>query len=115
RLPAVFCVNWFRTDADGRFLWPGFGENSRVLAWIVDRLEDHADAVPTPVGDVPTEDGLDLTGLATTPAQVAEACAYRPEEWRDELGSIGAWFDLIGDRLPPALAAELTRLRGAVA
>lgn len=114
QLPAVFCVNWFRKGSDGRFLWPGFGDNSRVLAWIVDRLEGRVGAVPTPVGDVPTTDGLDLSGLSVAPDQVAEACTYRPEEWRAELDSIDGWFAQIGDRLPPELAAELVRLRESV-
>ncbi|MFW6599128.1 phosphoenolpyruvate carboxykinase (GTP) [Propionibacteriaceae bacterium Y2011] len=113
-LPQVFCVNWFRKDESGRFLWPGFGENSRVVKWIVERLEGRADAVPTPVGDVPVADGLDLSGLTTGPEQVAAACAYDADEWRAEADSIGEWFEQIGDRVPQPLTDELVRLRAAV-
>ena len=73
----MFYVNWFRRDADGGFLWPGFGENSRVLKWIVDRLDGTADAEPTAIGRVPTPGGLDVDGLDLTPAQVKAATAGR--------------------------------------
>jgi len=114
RLPQVFYVNWFRRDADGRFLWPGFGENSRVLKWIVERIEGRADAVDTPIGSLPTPGSLDVTGLGLTEQQIAGAIAYRPEEWRAEVRLIADWFDRIGDRLPAELRAELDRLTAAV-
>ena len=111
RLPAVFYVNWFRRSAAGDFLWPGFGENSRVLAWVVDRLEGTADAVETPIGLVPTPDGLDTAGLALAPGALAEATAVRSPEWSAEADLIEEWFARIGDRLPAGLREELATLR----
>ncbi|MFC7620027.1 phosphoenolpyruvate carboxykinase (GTP) [Microlunatus sp. GCM10028923] len=110
QLPPVFYVNWFRRDADGKFLWPGFGENSRVLKWIVERLEGTAAATETPIGFVPTEDGIDLSGLDLTEDTVAAAVAYRPDEWRAEVPLIEEWFARLGDRVPVALRTELDRL-----
>ena len=110
-LPAIFCVNWFRKDSDGRFLWPGFGDNSRVLAWIVDRLEGRAEAVRTVAGDVPVPGGLNLAGLSTSEADVAAAGVVNADEWRAEADLIAEWFDFIGDRVPAELVTELDRLR----
>ena len=78
KLPRIFGVNWFRRDEeDGSFLWPGFGENSRVLKWVIERLDGDADAVETPIGFVPTEGAIDIDGLDMTPEQVAKAIAGR--------------------------------------
>lgn len=99
-MPEVFCVNWFRKDAEGRFLWPGFGENSRVLAWIAARLDGEAEAIESPVGDLPVD--------------LHEACRYDAGEWAGELNLISAWFDEIGPDLPGELTTELVRLRAAV-
>lgn len=110
QLPAVFYVNWFRRGDDGRFLWPGFGENSRVLKWIVDRIEGEATGVQTPVGIVAAPGELDLTGLDVSEADVAEALAVNAEEWKNELPSIREWYDFIGDKLPAGLEAELAAL-----
>lgn len=110
QLPPVFYVNWFRRDDEGGFLWPGFGENCRILKWVTERLDGRADAVETPIGFVPTADGLDLTGLDISEDAVAAAVAYRPEEWRAEVPSIEEWCARIGDRLPSALRTELDRL-----
>ncbi len=114
RLPAVFYVNWFRRSADGGFLWPGFGENSRVLKWVVDRLEGRAEAIETPVGLVPAPGGLDIEGLAVTEADVAAALAVDPEEWKVEIPLIREWFDHIGDTVPTALRTELATLQTAL-
>ncbi len=110
-LPAIFYVNWFRKSADGSFLWPGFGENSRVLKWAIDRIEGKAEAVNTPIGQVPAADSLDIDGLQLTTEQVAEAVRVDRDEWLAELPSIEQWFTTIGDRLPAALRAELQHLR----
>jgi phosphoenolpyruvate carboxykinase (GTP) len=111
KLPRIFYVNWFRRGDDGRFLWPGFGENSRVLKWIVERLDGTGSAVETPIGNVPTVDALDLTGLDVDPADVAAALAVDPEQWRAELPQITEWFERFGDKLPGVLWAELDALR----
>jgi phosphoenolpyruvate carboxykinase (GTP) len=110
RLPKIFYVNWFRRGEDGRFLWPGFGENSRVLKWIVERIEGTAAAISTPVGLVPANRGLDLTDLMIDAADVAEALDVDPEEWTAEVALIKAWFDKLGDRLPAQLRTELSDL-----
>ncbi|MFV2009632.1 MULTISPECIES: phosphoenolpyruvate carboxykinase (GTP) [unclassified Micromonospora] len=111
KLPRIFYVNWFRRDDDGRFLWPGFGENSRVLKWIVERLDGTGTAVETPIGNVPTVDALDLSGLDVDPADVAAALAVDPAQWRAELPQITEWFERFGDKLPGVLWAELDALR----
>jgi phosphoenolpyruvate carboxykinase (GTP) len=110
-LPKIFYVNWFRRGDDGRFLWPGFGENSRVLKWVVERLEGRAGAVETPVGNVPTIEALDLTGLATPVEDIAAALAVNPEEWQAEIPQITEWFAGFGEKLPGVLWAELDALK----
>src|SRR3712207_2181001 len=93
KLPQIFYVNWFRRDDDGSFLWPGYGENSRVLKWIVERVEGTAPAKETPIGHVPAEGALDLSGLdELTPETLAKALAVDPEEWKAELPLIEEWF-----------------------
>jgi phosphoenolpyruvate carboxykinase (GTP) len=111
KLPRIFYVNWFRRDADGRFLWPGFGQNIRVLKWAVERIEGTAAAVETPVGYVPAADALDVTGLDIAPADLEAATSVDVEEWRDELPQIEAWFTKIGEQLPTGLHDELDALR----
>lgn len=111
KLPKIFYVNWFRRDADGGFLWPGFGENSRVLKWVVERIQGTADAVDTPVGRVPAPGALDVTGLDLTPAQVEAALAVDPDEWRAEIPQVTEWFEKFGDKLPGVLWAELDVLK----
>jgi phosphoenolpyruvate carboxykinase (GTP) len=112
KLPLVFHVNWFRRGDDGAFLWPGYGENSRVLAWIVERVEGRAGAEETPIGLVPTPDALDVEGLDLPPEQMARALAVDPEEWRAEIPLIEEWFAKIGDKTPSTLQAELDALKG---
>ncbi|MCI2422425.1 phosphoenolpyruvate carboxykinase (GTP) [Saccharopolyspora sp. K220] len=109
KLPRIFHVNWFRRGADRRFLWPGFRENSRVLKWVVGRIEGTADATDTPIGLVPAASDLDLGGI--DPAEVAAALAVDPDEWRAELPLIEEWFAKVGDKLPAALRDELAGLR----
>ncbi|MFT4200352.1 phosphoenolpyruvate carboxykinase (GTP) [Gordonia sp. (in: high G+C Gram-positive bacteria)] len=110
KLPKIYYVNWFRRGDDGRFLWPGFGENSRVLEWIVDRIEGRAEGKETPIGIVATPESLDLNGLDVDPADVAEALKVDAAEWQGELPSINEWFDFIGDKLPKQLSDELDAL-----
>jgi phosphoenolpyruvate carboxykinase (GTP) len=111
KLPRIFYVNWFRRGSDGRFLWPGFGENSRVLKWIIRRLEGTAGAVETPIGFVPTPGALDLRGLDTPREDVAQALRVDVAEWRQEIPQIADWFSVFGDKLPGVLWAELDALK----
>jgi phosphoenolpyruvate carboxykinase (GTP) len=111
KLPKVFYVNWFRRGSDGRFLWPGFGENSRVLKWITERIEGRAAAADTPIGRVPTADHLDLSGLRGEPADVGAALAVDVDEWCAELPHIEQWFDKFGDALPSTLRDHLDALK----
>jgi phosphoenolpyruvate carboxykinase (GTP) len=109
-LPKIFYVNWFRRDSDGGFLWPGYGENSRVLKWVIERLEGTADAVPTAIGDVPAPGSLDIEGLAMDDDQLTRALEVDAAEWRAELPLIQEWFAKIGAKVPAALHAELAGL-----
>ncbi|WP_167463409.1 phosphoenolpyruvate carboxykinase (GTP) [Nocardia brasiliensis] len=113
RLPKIFQVNWFRRGADGRFLWPGFGDNVRVLKWALDRLDGTADAVATPIGYVPTADALDLSGLAERyRALVPAALAVDIDEWITETAGIDEWYATIGgNRLPEPLRQQLAALK----
>jgi phosphoenolpyruvate carboxykinase (GTP) len=111
KLPRIYGVNWFRKDDDGKFLWPGYGDNSRVLDWICRRLEGEADAQDTPVGAVPSADHLTLDGLSDEDrARTAEALVVNADEWRRELPTIREHFDTFGEKLPFALREELTAL-----
>ncbi len=110
-LPRIYQVNWFRKNANGEFLWPGFGENSRVLAWIVDRLEGTAKAVDTPIGYRPADGSLDLTGLDLTLNQFDELFDVDPASWLAEADLTQDYFAQFGDRLPTAMTIELRNLR----
>ena len=109
--PAVFQVNWFRKGDDGRFLWPGFGENSRVIEWIARRVEGTADAVSTPIGRLPLADQLDLDGLDLPEADVAELFEVDRASWLAECDLTEEYFERFGPRVPAALRAELASLR----
>ena len=111
KLPKIFFVNWFRRGGDGRFLWPGFGENSRVLKWIIERVEGKADGVSTPIGTVPGAHDLDVSGLDVDEADVAEALAVNADEWRAELPDIEEWFAFIGEKLPSGIRDEFEALK----
>jgi phosphoenolpyruvate carboxykinase (GTP) len=103
QLPKIFYVNWFRKDADGKFLWPGYGENSRVLEWVFERAAGRGEAKETPIGWVPTTDALHLEGLDIAKEDVDELLRVDPQEWRQELPLIREHFAQFGDRLPTAL------------
>jgi phosphoenolpyruvate carboxykinase (GTP) len=111
KLPRIFYVNWFRRGEDGRFLWPGFGENSRVLKWVIERIEGRAEATETAVGYVPTLGALDLDGLDVDPADIEAALHVDAEEWKAELPQINEWFAKFGDKLPAVLWTELDGLK----
>ena len=111
KMPAVFFVNWFRRGDNGRFLWPGFGENSRVLKWAVERIEHQAEGKSTPIGIVPTAADLDLDGLDVDAADVDEALAVNADEWRNELPLIEEWFEFVGEKLPTGIKDEFDALK----
>ncbi|MGK2957193.1 MAG: phosphoenolpyruvate carboxykinase (GTP) [Acidimicrobiales bacterium] len=110
KLPKLFWVNWFRKDEHGKFLWPGYGENARVLKWVVERVEGKAKAVETSIGLVPTPESLDLAGLNLDQSQITKILAVDESEWRDELPLIEAHFAEVGNRLPTELHDELQAL-----
>ena len=111
-LPKIFYVNWFRRGDDGEFLWPGFGENTRVLKWALQRIDGRATANPTPIGNVPRIADLDLTRLKFDRAKIAAALDVSPEEWLAETRLIDEWYATIGtNAVPDALRAELAALK----
>jgi phosphoenolpyruvate carboxykinase (GTP) len=110
KMPKIFYVNWFRKSAAGRFLWPGYGENSRVLKWIFERCDGTADAVETPIGKLPDPGALDLDGLNVPADAIAELLKVDHAGWKSEIPSIREHFSSFGDKLPLALAQELDAL-----
>ena len=113
KLPKIFMVNWFRKDDEGRFLWPGFGENSRVLAWVAERCDGRAGAEETPIGLVPSADAIDTSGLDVSPAAMAKLLDVDPDEWRAQLPRLREHLASFGDALPEELTAPARRARGA--
>jgi phosphoenolpyruvate carboxykinase (GTP) len=111
KLPKVFYVNWFRRDAANKFVWPGFGENIRVLKWAIERLEGTASAVDTPIGRVPAPGSLDVAGLDVSEQDLATALEVDLDQWRAEIPSIEEWFDKIGEKVPSSLRDELAELK----
>jgi phosphoenolpyruvate carboxykinase (GTP) len=109
--PRIFQVNWFRKGADGRFLWPGFGENSRVLEWILERADDSVDAVDGPLGLVPTEDGLNLEGLDLPEGDLERLFEVDPEAWLPELDGVTEFFASFDGRVPAELTGQLDAIR----
>jgi phosphoenolpyruvate carboxykinase (GTP) len=109
-LPRIFYVNWFRKDADGKWLWPGFGENSRVLAWVFERCSGKAEATETPIGYVPAAGAIDVNGLDVNDEAMAELLRVDADEWRAEVPLIREHFARFDDRLPKELEAELDGL-----
>jgi phosphoenolpyruvate carboxykinase (GTP) len=109
-LPRIYGVNWFRKDEDGKFLWPGYGENSRVLAWIVGRLEGTAEGADTAIGTVPRPSDLDLDGLDATADRVEAALSVDPAQWQAECAGIREHFAKFGAHLPAGLVQELDAL-----
>jgi len=110
KLPRLFYVNWFRKDDQGRFIWPGFGENARVLKWVLDRVADTAEAVETPIGMVPKTEDLDVGGLDLTADALEALLAVDAGEWRSELALIEEHYASIGERLPNEMRLQLDRL-----
>lgn len=110
KLPKLFYVNWFRKDSDGKFIWPGFGENTRVLKWVLERISDSGKAVETPIGMVPTHDAIDISGLDLTEDDLRTLLSVDTEEWRTELALIQDHYASIGQRLPIELTNQLDEL-----
>jgi phosphoenolpyruvate carboxykinase (GTP) len=106
RLPRIFHVNWFRQDRSGKYLWPGFGDNLRVLRWIIDRCAGRAEARETPIGWLPRPSDIDIAGLDISPTALEELLAVVPALWRRELEDVGEYLEEFGSRLPPQLAEE---------
>jgi phosphoenolpyruvate carboxykinase (GTP) len=111
KLPKIFYVNWFRRSDDGKFVWPGFGENGRVLKWAIERMSGTAEARETAIGRVPTPASLDTEGLDMTSEDLETCLKVDEEEWRAELPQITEWFEKFGDKLPTVLWTELDGLK----
>lgn len=111
KLPRIFYVNWFRKDDDGRFMWPGFGENSRVLKWMVDRLEGRVGADSVPTGLVPKPGDLDTEGLDVGEDVLEQLVSFDADAWRREIPLLEEWFAVFGDSLPREMARELEQLK----
>jgi phosphoenolpyruvate carboxykinase (GTP) len=110
KLPKIFTVNWFRKDAEGEFLWPGYGENSRVLAWVFGRCDNDVQARETPIGLIPAAADLNLSGLALAPSALEKVLEVDPSAVRAELPQISEYLTRFGERLPPELITQLTRI-----
>src|SRR6185436_10717260 len=104
--PKIFQVNWFRKGSNGKFLWPGYGENMRVLNWIIQRAHGRIGAQETPIGWVPRSTDLDLSGLNVPAEKIEQARAINPAEWKTELESMRDWFDKLGPTLPRTLELQ---------
>jgi len=114
RLPKIFHVNWFRKNKNGKFMWPGFGENMRVLDWIIKRCSSQASAVQTPIGLSPGTDGLNLDGVDVPEKTMQALLAVDKEPWLDEISSIQEYLASFGDRTPEALIHECQRVASAL-
>jgi phosphoenolpyruvate carboxykinase (GTP) len=110
KLPRIFCVNWFRKDEDGKFLWPGFGENSRVLEWVFRRCDGEAEAVETPIGKVPVRQSLNVEGLDLSEAALEQLLTVDADLVRQELPAQHQHLAKFGDNLPQELRGELAAL-----
>src|SRR5487761_380903 len=115
RLPEIFHVNWFRQDKEGKFLWPGFGENLRVLHWVLDRCNGKAEATETPIGYLPTTSAIDTDGLGVSPETMQILLSVDAAKWRTEMQALEEYFRGFGGRLPLTLRNELQRVAAALA
>ena len=114
KLPKIFYVNWFRRGEGGKFLWPGYGENIRILKWAIERIEGKAQSVETFLGNAPIPGAIDIEGLDVSSADIADAMKVDPVEWQQELPLIDEWFETIGPKLPIEMSMELEKLRAKV-
>ena len=113
-LPKIFYVNWFRRSADGRFLWPGFGENMRVLKWAIEQVEGKSSSQDGPIGLVPTTGAIDVEGLDVSAEDMAAVGNVTLSEWREELPLIESWFETIGKKLPQQMEYQLNQLKARI-
>jgi phosphoenolpyruvate carboxykinase (GTP) len=109
-LPRIFYVNWFRKSADGRYLWPGFGENSRVLEWVFERCAGRGEARTTPIGYLPADGAITTDGLDVSEADMAELLSVDADEWTAEVPLIAEYYEQFGARVPAALRRQLEGL-----
>jgi phosphoenolpyruvate carboxykinase (GTP) len=114
QLPRIYLVNWFRKDENGKFIWPGFGENSRVIEWIFGRCSGEDDAVSTPIGFLPAPGAIDTTGLDLSAADLAKLFAVDTTAWTAEADAIAEHYARFGSKLPAALAARLEQMKAAI-
>jgi phosphoenolpyruvate carboxykinase (GTP) len=110
KMPKIYFVNWFRKDEKGKFLWPGYGDNSRVLKWIFERCNGTAAAVDTPLGRLPRPEDLDLNGLDIAPGSLEKLLSVDVFGWRSEVPQINSFFDEFGAQLPQELRDQVTQL-----
>jgi len=114
KLPKIFHVNWFRQNEDGEFLWPGFGENLRVLQWIIKRCKGEVEANETAIGYLPTHDGVDVADLNIDPAVWESLISINDDQWRQEMDAFGEYLESFGDRLPDQLRLQHRQVRSAL-
>lgn len=114
KLPKIFHVNWFRRDQDGKFIWPGFGENMRVLAWIVDRCAGRVDARETPIGFLPNVEDINTDGIDVSPETMRELLSVDPAQWQQEMTAIAEYFAEYGNRMPKTMLGELSEISEAL-
>ena len=111
KAPRIFYVNWFRKNQDGKFLWPGFSDNSRVLKWICERVDGKVGAQKSPIGLLPQEGDLDLSGLTISPEEMKELMTVNTLDWKAEIPDIEAHFASLGSRLPERMKNQLKDLK----
>ena len=111
KLPRIYNVNWFRKNPEGKFIWPGYGENSRILKWVFERIDGKAEAIKTPIGNLPTVDSLDLGGLNVSKSEIADILSVDKDKWIKEAEDIGNYYQIFEDKLPIELANELDSLK----
>jgi phosphoenolpyruvate carboxykinase (GTP) len=111
KAPRIFYVNWFRKDADGHWMWPGFGDNSRALKWMCERLEGKVGALETPIGRLPLKEDLDLEGLDKYSQYIDELLRVDVEGWKAEMPGIADYMERFGDRLPARISEQLKAMQ----
>lgn len=114
KLPKIFYVNWFRRNESGKFLWPGFGDNLRVIKWAIEQVEGNNSSVDSAIGLIPAKGSLDISGMKISPEELQEVLAFDSKEWLDEIPLIQEWFDKIGNKLPNDLKDEFNLLKEAL-